>query len=264
MRRLHLLLFCGLSLVALAAAAPRRATLTVFAAASLTNAFNEIADTLRHRQPDLHIDINFAGSQALALQIEQGAPADVFASADDHWMQVVTDSGFVQGASRVFTHNRLVLIVPKSNPAKIARLQDLSRDGIKLVLAAEAVPVGHYARVAIANLTKQTGYPQDFAQRVLRNIVSNEDNVKGVVAKVQLGEADAGVVYVSDVTPAVAKQVTRIEIPDAANVIADYPIAVLRHSANTSAAGAFVDLVLSPVGQAVLERNGFIPVRPAH
>jgi molybdate transport system substrate-binding protein len=252
---------CGIALLALAASTLQQSKLTIFAAASLTGAFNELADTLRHRVPDLHIDINYAGSQALALQIEQGAAADVFASADDHWMTVVRDSGLVNGEQPVFAHNRLVVIVPKTNPAHIVTLQDLARSGIKLVLADEAVPAGHYARIIPANLGRASGFPANYAQHVLGNVVSNEDNVKGVVAKVQLGEADAGIVYVSDVTPAVAKQVTRIEIPDAANVIADYPVTVLRRSADPGAARAFVDLLLSPTGQAVLVRNGFLPAR---
>ena len=252
---------CGVAILALAGSVPRQSNLTVFAAASLTGAFNELADTLQHRMPDLHIDINYAGSQQLALQIEQGAAADVFASADDPWMIEVRDSGLVNGEQPVFAHNRLVAIVPITNPAHIARLQDLARGGIKLVLADEAVPAGHYARIIIANLGRASGIPVNYVQRVLGNIVSNEDNVKGVVAKVQLGEADAGIVYVSDVTPAVAKQVTRIEIPEAANVIADYPVTVLRRSTNPGAARAFVDLLLSPTGQAVLARNGFIPAR---
>ena len=252
---------CGFALLALSAATWQQSQLTIFAAASLTGAFNELADTLRHRMPGLHIDINYAGSQALTLQIEQGATADLFASADDRWMTVVRDSGFVNGEQPVFAHNRLIAIVPKTNPAHIEHLQDLARSGIKLVLADESVPAGHYARVIIEKLGLVRGYPVNYSAHVLNNVVSNEDNVKGVVAKVQLDEADAGMVYVSDVTPAVAKQVTRIEIPDAANVIADYPVTVLRHSTNAAAARAFVDLLLSPTGQAVLVRNGFLPAR---
>lgn len=263
MHRRLIALCSATALLAPGAPAPARSTLTVFAAASLTNAFNALADTLQRRQPGLRIDINYAGSQALALQIEQGAPADVFASADDRWMAVVRDSGWITGESRIFAHNDLVLIVPKRNPARIVRLQDLARDGVKLVVAEDAVPAGHYARMAMATLGQMTGYPSGYSQRVLRNVVSNEDNVKGVVAKVQLGEADAGIVYVSDLTPSVARHVSRIELPEAANPRADYPIAVLRQSRNATMARAFVELVLSPTGQAVLKASGFIPVRAA-
>ncbi|MGH7594351.1 MAG: molybdate ABC transporter substrate-binding protein [Gemmatimonadales bacterium] len=261
MTRRLLMSFLVASMVALVAATRTRATLTVFAAASLTSAFNELADTLRHRQPDLHIDLNFAGSQALALQIEQGAAADVFASADEYWMTVASDSGLIDGEPHVFAHNRLVVIVPDANPGRIHRLQDLARPGVKLVVAGDAVPAGHYARTAITTLAALPGFTKEFATRTLRNIVSNEDNVKGVVAKVQLGEADAGIVYVSDVTPAVARAVIRLELPDEANVLANYPIAIVRRSANPVAARAFVGLVLSPTGQAVLSHQGFGPVR---
>ena len=140
MRKLGLATLSCAALVLLGAAP--QPTLTVFAAASLTNAFNEIADTLRRRQPDLRIDCNYAGSQVLALQISHGAPADVFASADDRWMAHLKDSGFVQGEPRTFARNRLVVIVPITNPARIARLQDLGRYGVKLVLAADARPRG--------------------------------------------------------------------------------------------------------------------------
>ena len=236
-----------------------RSNMTVFAAASLSGAFDQLADTLRQRQPGLTIAINYAGSQALALQIRQGARADVFASADDRWMAAIRDSGFAAGEPRTFVHNRLVLIVPEANPAHIARWQDLARRGVKLVLADDAVPAGRYAREIVARSGALPGFPPGYADSVRRNIVSNEDNVKGVVAKVQLGEADAGIVYASDVTPAVTRAVHVIEAPAGAGVIADYPIVVLRHSNNPSAARAFVDLVLSAVGQAVLQRQGFMP-----
>jgi len=230
------------------------ATLTVYAAASLTKAFADLADTLKSRTPDLVVTFNFAGSQQLALQIEAGAPADVFASADRRWMKELSDSGLVEGTPAIFAHNRLVVITPRA--ATVRSLQDLVRPGLKLVLAADAVPVGRYARQALANLSRTDGFPADFDRRVLANLVSDEENVKAVVAKVQLGEADAGIVYVSDITPDVAPRVARIEIPDAANVIADYPVAVLRRASNPAAARRFVALLLSPVGQSVLQANG--------
>ena len=235
--------------------------LSVSAAASLSDAFNEIADSLERRDPTLHIDFNFAGSQVLVLQLGQGAAADVFASADDRWMQIAQDSGLIEGAPQTFVHNRLVVIVPKGNPARIGKLQDLGRSGVKLVLAADAVPAGHYSREAIFRLARLPGYAPDYAQRVLANVVSNEENVRSVAAKVQLGEADAGMVYVSDVTPAAARQLRRFDLPDSANVIASYPIALVRHARNTVAAQTFIAFVLSPSGQAVLAKNGFIPLQ---
>ena len=162
------------------------------------------AEASRRSHPGLTVRFNFAGSQQLALQIEQGAPADVFASADQRWMSYATEKGLVDGRRQVFARNRLVAIVPRTNPARIGSLQDLARRGIKLVLAAEAVPAGKYSREALQNLAGAPGFPPEYDRRVLANVVSQEENVKAVVAKVQLGEADAGLVYRSDVTPAVA------------------------------------------------------------
>jgi molybdate transport system substrate-binding protein len=235
--------------------------LSVYAAASLSDAFNEIADSLERRDPDLHIDFNFAGSQVLVLQLGQGAAADVFASADDRWMQIARDSALIEGTPQTFARNRLVVIVPKGNPARIGKLQDLARAGVKLVLAADAVPAGRYAREAIFRLAWSAGYAPDYSRRVLANVVSYEENVRSVASKVQLGEADAGFVYVSDVTPAVARQVRRFDLPDTANVMASYPIAIVRHAQNIEAAKTFIDFVLSPSGQAVLTKNGFLPGR---
>jgi molybdate transport system substrate-binding protein len=243
-------------------AAQQPTRLAVFAAASLRDAFIEIADSLRRRDPTLRIDFNFAGSQVLVLQLGQGAAADVFASADDRWMKVAQDSGLIDGTPETFILNRLVVIVPQTNPGRIGRLQDLARAGIKLVLAADAVPAGHYAREAILNLARTRGFPADYGPRVLANVVSNEENVRSVAVKVELGEADAGVVYVSDVTPSVARQVRRIEFPDAANVIAHYPIAVVRPAPNPAAARVFIGFVRSPTGQAILVRHGFLATRP--
>ncbi len=235
------------------------ATLTVFAAASLSDAFKELGTLLEQREPGLSVRFSFAGSQQLALQLQQGADADVFASADQRWMGVVTDSGLVAGESHLFARNRLVVIVPASNPARIDRLEDLVRRGTKLILAAEAVPVGKYSREVLDKLSTAPGFPADFTKRVQANVVSQEDNVKAIVGKVQLGEADAGIVYRSDVTPAVARMVHVLEIPDSYNVLASYPIAVLKSSRNASRAQAFVDLVLSPEGQVVLKKYGLIP-----
>lgn len=238
--------------------APR--TLTVLAAASLQEAFTALGDTLERQRPDLKVTFNFAGSQTLALQIQQGAPADVFASADDRWMTVVKDSGHVSGAPQIFAHNQLVVIVPVSNPGHVDRLSDLGRPGLKLVFAAEAVPAGKYARTVMTNLAKLPGFGADFAMRVNANIASNEENVKAVLTKVRLREADAGVVYGTDVTADVAEEVRTLGIPPGANVTADYPIAVLTHAPDPDDAQAFVNLVLSPKGQRVLASRGFTPV----
>ena len=202
---------------------------------------------------------NFAGSQQFALQLEQGARADVFASADQRWMEYAQEKKLTDGEPRIFAHNRLVVIVPQTNPGRIRRPEDLAKRGIKLVVGAEAVPVGKYTREAIQNLATQRGFPSGYAERVLGNVVSQEENVKSVVAKVQLGEADAGFVYRSDVTREVARYLTVLDIPEDANVLASYPIAVVAGSENAGAARAFVDLVTGPEGKRVLAKHGLIP-----
>jgi molybdate transport system substrate-binding protein len=241
------------------ALAQQPADLTVFAAASLKDAFGAAAEAFARRQPPIAVRFNFAGSQQLALQLEQGAQADVFASADQRWMQVVRDSGLVAGTPSVFARNRLIAITPAANPGRVDRLQDLGRRGLKLVLAAEAVPAGKYSREALGRLAAAPGFGADYPARVLRNVVSQEENVKAIVSKVQLGEADAGIVYVSDVTPAVRRAVRAIEIPDQYNVVATYPIAVLRSAAHPEAAHAFLAFVRSPEGQTLLGRYGLMP-----
>jgi molybdate transport system substrate-binding protein len=252
-------LLVGLPLPAAAPAAPEPSTLTVYAAASLTDAFRELGRALAARHPGLTVRFNFAGSQQLALQIEQGAPADVFASADERWMSYVALKGLIADESVLFARNRLVAIVPRTNPARIGGLPDLARKGIKLVIAAEAVPAGTYSREALEKLNAAPGFPPEYARRVLANVVSQEENVKAVVAKVQLGEADAGLVYGSDLTPSVSRYVRVFEIEDRYNAIASYPIAVLKGGKNAEAAQWFVELVSSAPGQQTLERHGLLP-----
>jgi molybdate transport system substrate-binding protein len=249
----------GLPIVAMTPARPAPTTVNVFAAASLTESFQELGRTFEQRHPGVTVQFNFAGSQQLALQLEQGAPADVFASADRRWMDYARDKGLVEAEASVFARNRLVVIVPKTNPARISKLPDLVRRGTKVVLAAEAVPAGTYSREALKQLADAPGYPAEYDRRVLANVVSQEENVKSVVAKVQLGEADAGMVYRSDVTPAVARYVRMLEIPEESNVIAEYPIAVVRSARNPEAARMFVELVRGAEGQRVLERHGLFP-----
>jgi molybdate transport system substrate-binding protein len=230
---------------------------TVFAAASLTEAFTELGRRYQDAPGGGKVLFNFAGSQQLAAQLDQGARADVFASADQRWMDHVRDAGLLVGAPIVFARNRLVVILPAGNPGRVERLPDLARRGLKLVLAAASVPVGKYSREALGRLADQPGFEPDFASRVLANLVSEEENVKAVAAKVQLGEADAGMVYHSDLTPSVARRVRVIELPEQANVVAEYPIALLKTAPDSAAARAFIDLVLSRRGQEVLRTYGF-------
>jgi molybdate transport system substrate-binding protein len=236
-------------------------TITVFAAASLADAFTTMGQRFEATHPGIAVKFNFAGSQALATQMEQGASADVFASADQRWMQYADQHHLSGGPARVFARNRLVVITPKSNPGYVDRLPDLARPHLKLVLAAPQVPVGTYSREALRRLSAAPGFGADFGGRVLANLVSEEENVKGVVAKVQLGEADAGIVYATDVTRAIRSQLRVLDIPDASNPIAEYPIAPTA-PAHRDLAGAFIDFVLSPDGQAILAERGFLPPAP--
>jgi len=209
----------------------RAGSLTVFAAASLSGAFDEIGKRLEAAQ-GIIVTYSFAGSQQLAAQIEQGAAPDLFASADLRWMDELRQKSLLAPGDTVFCHNQLVVVVPKANHAHIRKLTDLANGGLKLVLAAEAVPVGKYSRQCLQNLSRLPGFGDDYATRVLKNLVSEEENVKSVMSKVQLGEADAGIVYSSDVTPSAAREVRVIEIPASANVIASYPIARLASAAH--------------------------------
>jgi molybdate transport system substrate-binding protein len=242
-----------------APAAPKTSQkLTVFAAASLLDAFNAIGKQFEKAHPGVKVRMQYAGSQQLVAQIEQGADADVLASADDRWMGYAVEHGFIAGTPQVFARNVLVVIVPRMNPGRIDKLEDLSRRGVKVVIGAEAVPVGAYAREVLHRLSADPAMGEDYGASVLRNVVSQEENVKSIVAKVQLGEADAGIVYRSDVTPAVGRHVKMFEIPKAAAVIAAYPIAATK-TRNAELAQSFIDYVHSPAGQAALAHEHFLP-----
>ena len=233
--------------------------LTVFAAASLTEAFSRIADVLQTANPGLSITYNFAGSQALVAQLAEGAEADVFVSANTMQMRAAQDEGVIAGETVTFARNRLAIVVPADNPAGIATPADLAKEDIKLILAAPDVPVGQYAREAICRMGAGVAtYGEGFVDAVAGNIVSEEDNVRAVLAKVHLGEADAGIVYTSDVSADVAGEVAVIEIPDAVNVIASYPIAAV-NGGDQALATAFIAYLLGPVGQAMLAEFGFLP-----
>lgn len=234
--------------------------LIVFAAASLTDAFGEIAENFQEAHPGTTVVHNFAGSQQLAQQLGQGAPADVFASANGRQMDVAIEAGrVISGTPRTFVRNRLVVIYPKDNPAGLTTLQDLAKPGVKVVLAAPEVPVGAYALDFLNKATANVDFGSAFSETVLSNVVSYEENVRSVLSKVALGEADAGIVYTSDVSGDGADQVGQIEIPDDLNTLASYPIAAVSDSANPDLAQAYVAYILGPDGQTVLTEYGFIP-----
>lgn len=252
-----------LILLPLSACAPRETTLTVMAAASLSDAFTEIGAQFEADHPGARVVFNFAGSQQLAQQIAQGAAADVFASANQKQLDAAVQTGRIQpGAVQVFASNRLVMIYATGNPAGVRALEDLARDGVKLVLAAGEVPAGQYTLEFLEKAEAAGSFGAGYQAAVLANVVSYEDNIRAVLTKVALGEADAGIVYASDITGAEAGQVEQIDIPDALNVIAVYPAAPLADSAQPELAAQFVTLLLAPEGQEVLAKYGFLPPEP--
>jgi molybdate transport system substrate-binding protein len=237
-------------------------SLNVFAAASLTAAFNEIGKAFEAAHPGVKVTFNYAGSQQLAQQIASGAPVDVFASANKTQMDAAAKSGRIDAAAEQnFVKNRLVVIYPKANPGGVQTLQDLARPGLKLILADKTVPVGQYALSFLDNAAKDSTFPAGYKDAVLKNVVSYEQDVKSVLTKVELGEADAGIVYTTDAATDTAGKITQLAIPDPLNVIATYPIAALKDSPNSQLAQAFVAQVLSADGQTVLTKYGFIPAQ---
>ncbi len=221
----------------------------MFAASSLTGAFTQIGKDFQaaHRTT---VTFDFGPSDGLAGQIESEGTADVFASASTTWMDSVSTKVGVSHLT-LFATNRLVIITPPANPAKIGGIADLAKPGVQLILAAPGVPVGDYARQVLQSA--------GIANAAEANVVSNEPDDASLVAKVASGEADAAIVYLSDVTSAVAPTVKSITIPDAINVTAVYPIAVMDGTPNATMSAAFVDYVASPQGQATLKTFGFLP-----
>jgi molybdate transport system substrate-binding protein len=233
--------------------------LTVFAAASLTEAFGEIKTDLEAAHPGLAITYNFAGSQALVTQLGEGAEADIFASANNTQMQAAQDKDLLSGDPVTFVENELVIVTPPDNPAGIDSPDDLGTPGLRLVLAQADVPVGRYAREAVCGMGRDSAtFGADFVGRVASNVVSEEEDVRDVLAKVQLGEADAGVVYVSDAF-AGGDQVQQVEIPADFNILATYPISTVT-GGDEVLGDAFIAYVLSDDGQATLADYGFDPI----
>ena len=252
--------FVALALVAIAGAtavpqralAAGKAPVTVFAAASLREAFEAAAPAFTKRT-GFAVRFSFGGSDTLATQLLQGAPADVFAAAN---VPQMTRVAALVDAPHTFAHNRLVVIAG-SREMSIVSVADLARRGVRVVIAASSVPVGAYSREAFAKLAKDPAYGLDFYGRVSANVVSEETDVKAVATKVALGEADAGVVYATDVTPALAPKVRVLNFPAGVAPEATYPIAVMKEATNAGGARAFVDFITSPAGSAYLKARGF-------
>jgi molybdate transport system substrate-binding protein len=221
--------------------------LLVFAATSLTGAFDQIGKQFQQANPGVTVRFNYSGSSTLATQITQAAPADVFASADNQNMTTVVSAKLVKGSPQVFTKNKMEIMVPPGNPKKITSVADLANPAVKVAVCAPAVPCGAYAQ----EVFKKAG--------VTVKPVTEEQNVGGVVTKVTLGEVDAGMTYSTDVKAAGSKA-EGVVIPPEQNVTADYPLAEITTAPNPTAAAAFIAYVLSPAAQGVLSEFGFVPV----
>lgn len=251
MKRVPRALVCLILVASACAAAPggdaADGEIVVLAAASLTEAFTEIAEGFEAAHPGTAVRLSFGPSDGLATQIEEGAPADAFASASEHWTDEVA-AGLGVTRRAVFARNELVIVTPSGDPASVRGIEDLADPGVALVLAAPGVPAGDYAREALAN----AGVDAE------ANVVSNERDVKGVVQKVFLGEADAGIVYRTDVTEAVAPGLRVVEMPEEAGVVATYSIAVVAGTDRPEDAARFVAYVLDE-GQSTLGEFGFLP-----
>jgi molybdate transport system substrate-binding protein len=244
---------------AAASAAPSLPTdeVIVFAAASLKDVLKEAVTTYVAANPNTKIFVSTDASSALATQIQQGAPADLFLSADTKNPDTLATAGLTTGATVPFVGNTLTVIVPLDNQAGITSPKDLANAGIKVIAAGDEVPITKYANQAVDNLAKVAGYPADFAAKYGANIVSKEPNVKGIVAKVELGEGDGGIVYVTDAKA--STKVKAVEIPAEANVPATYGGVVIKGAKYAADAQAFFDWLKGTDGQALFATYGFLP-----
>lgn len=236
--------------------------LIVFAAASLTDGFEDLKSAFQQEHPGVSFVFNFAGSQQLAQELAQGAQADIFASANLAQMEAVASIGRIDpGEVSAIIGNSLIIITPVDNPGQVASPVDLAKPGLKLILADESVPAGAYALEFLEKASAQPDFSADFKEKVMGNVVSFEANVRAVVSRIVLGEADAGIVYLSDALKAGPTQVVFIPIPQATNLPVTYYIAPVKGSNQAELARRFQEFILSEQGQVILGRRGFIPIQ---
>ena len=244
------------------ASAPAKTELTIYGAASLKSALKSLKAAYEAAVPGTTLTIATDSSATLRAQIEQGAPADLFLSADQTNPEALVEAGLTDGPALDFAGNTLTIIVPNVGPtaatAAIASPADLAKPGMKIVAAGAEVPVTHYADQVIAKLAALPGYPHGFASAYAANVVSKEQNVKAVVAKIELGEGDAAIVYATDATA--SDKVNLVPIPPQANVLAIYAGVVIKGSTQAAAAHAFLEWLAGPIGGAILTDAGFVPL----
>ena len=235
---------CVLGMVIACSGSSVEGELLVSAAASLTDAFAEVEAVFEEENPDVDVVLNLGSSSALREQILEGAPADVFASANTSNMDQVAEAGELSGDAEIFATNSLQIAVPTGNPAEVTGLEDFAREELLIGLCAEDVPCGDFGRQALENAG------------VIPSIDTNEPDVRALLTKIEAGELDAGITYVTDVLSA-SGTVEGVDIPAEVNVVAEYPIATLAGAPNPDAAAAWVEFVLSEEGQAILTGYGF-------
>jgi molybdate transport system substrate-binding protein len=234
--------------------------LTIFCGAGLAGAFNEIGQ-LYENASDIGVAFNFDGVPSLRAQIENGAYADVLVSSNLKHMDALKAEGLINNDTvEIFAKNKVAVVVPNDNPANIVNLTDLARPGIMILMGTRELSIGDYARQVLDKLSNDSEYGPEYKEKVISNIVSEETTVNRIVSKVALGEADAGFSFVSDVSPSMSGKVTKLLIPDKYNVVGDFPVAVLSQSNYPQEAQAFIDMIMSNEGQAILDKYGFIPV----
>ncbi len=253
-----LLFLCLFSAALMSAGCGARADsnpkLTIFAASSLTDTFEELGSEFERQNPGVDVHFSFSGSSTLLAQLQQGAPADVFASADEAKIEVAAEAGIVSVPQK-FAENSPVMIVPSGNPTGVRTLRDLAAPDLDLVLAQEGVPIAEYAEEILTKADAR--YGGNFEDLVLENVVSHEPDVKAAANRVVLGEADATFVYASDMTPMMREKVEEVEVPEELNVTATYPIAVVEDAPNPDLAKKWVELVLGEEGQRAMVEWGF-------
>jgi molybdate transport system substrate-binding protein len=233
------------------------AALTIYGAASLKGVLDKVKTAYETANPGTTLTISTDSSSALETQIEQGAPADVFLSADTTNPKKLVDKSLASGDPVNFAGNKLTIIVPKGNPGGVSSPADLAKSGLKVIAAGDEVPITKYAKQLVDKIAAAPGAPADFAAKYAANVASKEDNVKAVVSKIELGEGDAGIVYVTDAKA--SDKVDSVDVPDAENVPATYAGVVTKASQNQDAAKAFLEWFSGPEGQAILNQFGFLP-----
>lgn len=236
-------------------------TLTVFTAASLTGAFTDIGKAYEAENENVKVEFVFDGSQTLRTQVEQGANADIFVSASTKHMQALQDGGFMDNSTVApFLGNSLALIVPIENTAGITGVADLNKPGTKLVIGTKDVPFGDYTRQMLDKMAADPSYGPTYKDAVMQNVISEETAVSSVVPKLALGEADAAIVYKSDVSKDDLAKVIRIDVPAEYNIVATYPLGILAESPSKTEAESFIAFVRGPDGSAILTEYGFDPI----